>query len=240
MSKIRNKVDVSLPDWTTQLRAIGMSDKSIKDMTFRPGDHDFFIAMNDTFQQAITAEMKILIEDALKAANTGVCKEVTNIVTEHTTQVGETYVNMMRAIEGLDRTVKKIDANMNKLNERQLKTEERITKEEFEIKVIKDRLDRKKERIDRIEKLMTENQLAILEKIGDLEHDTRELAMALDTDTTKANKAYRLKKYIVLILIAIIATTLITFFSLFQHGRNTKKMMEKVKIENPKVFIPKP
>ena len=239
MNKLRNKVDVALPDWAAQLRAIGMSDKSIKDMTFHPGDHDFFIAMNDTFQQALTAEMKLMIEDALKAANTGVCKEVTEIVTEHTTQVGETYVNMMRAIEGLDRTIKKIDVNVNKLNERQTKTEERITKEEVEIKIIKERLDRKKERIDRIEKLMTENQLAILEKIGELEHDTRELALALDTDTTLANRKYRLKKYIIIILIAIGLSTAITFFALVQHGKNTKKLMDKVKIENPKVFIPK-
>ena len=239
MNKLRNKVDVALPDWAAQLRAIGMSDKSIKDMTFHPGDHDFFIAMNDTFQQALTADMKILIEDAMKAANTGVCKEVTEIVTEHTTQVGETYINMMRAIEGLDRTIKKIDVNVNKLNDRQTKTEDRITKEEVEIKIIKERLDRKKERIDRIEKMMTENQLAILEKIGELEHDTRELAMALDTDTTNANRKYRMKRYIVLTLIAITISTMVMFITLVQHGRKTKQLMEKVKIENPNVFIPK-
>lgn len=223
MGRNKNKVDIPLPDWATQLRAMGMSDKSIKDMTFHPGDHDFFIAMNETFQDALTGEMKIMIEDALKAANTAVCKEVTKIVTDHTNQVGETYIVMMKAIEGLDKTTKRIEQTVMSLNERQSKTEERITKEEVEIKIIKERLDRKKERLDRIEKMMLQRDAELLEKIGDLEHDTAEIASALGLDPVKirTNRKVRILKYVAIVAIAVAISAAMIYFAIREHAVKT-------------------
>lgn len=96
------------PDFVQQLVSIGMSKKSIEDMTFHPGDHEFFVKMNDTFQDALRKDMTKLVAEALLSANTVICEQVSKLLADQSKEVGEAYVNMMRAIEGVADDLKEV------------------------------------------------------------------------------------------------------------------------------------
>jgi hypothetical protein len=161
----RKTIELSEPDWNAQLRGMGMSDKSIKDMTFRPGDHDFFIAMNDVFQDALTKEMKILVHDVLVKSNKSVCTNVSKMLVSHTKEVGDTYAEMMKAMERIANDINDISTD---------------------IRLIKDDISSIKDRLTIIEGKVASDQIRIenLENMARNDHarydrDIRELQIIL-------------------------------------------------------------
>jgi uncharacterized membrane protein YheB (UPF0754 family) len=95
-AKKQNKKE---PTWHDQLVNIGMSERSIADMTFKPGDHEFFVKMNDTFKDALKTEMKELVGELLVESNNAVCKDIAEIVVAQNNKMSMVITEIMNGME---------------------------------------------------------------------------------------------------------------------------------------------
>lgn len=158
----RKTIELAKPDWNTQLKNIGMSEKSIKDMTFRPGDHEFFVKMNDTFQEAITKEMKLLVHDVLVKSNKAVCSNVSKMLVSHTKEVGDTYAEMMKAMERIALNIQDISDDIREIKGDISSIKDRLTI--IEGKVASDQV-----RIEQLEKVAKEDHARYDKDIRELQ-----------------------------------------------------------------------
>jgi hypothetical protein len=105
------------PTWHDQLVDIGMSEKSISDMTFKPGDHEFFLKMNDTFKEALTSD----IVDILEKNNETINKDIAEIIITQNERWSTVISGIMKGIEQVGISVIEVKtdvANMKVENDR--------------------------------------------------------------------------------------------------------------------------
>jgi hypothetical protein len=105
------------PTWHDQLVDIGMSEKSISDMTFKPGDHEFFLKMNDTFKDALTSD----IVDILEKNNETINKDIAEIIITQNERWSTVISGIMKGIEQVGISVIEVKtdvANMKVENDR--------------------------------------------------------------------------------------------------------------------------
>lgn len=105
------KTNLPEPTWKDQLHAYGMSDKSIENMTFKQGDHDFFIKMNDTFQDSLKTD----IVDLLTENNDIVRKEIAEIIITQNERWGSVITEVMKGIDKVSNSVDKMKEEMTRI-----------------------------------------------------------------------------------------------------------------------------
>jgi hypothetical protein len=96
------------PTWKEQLHAYGMSDKSIENMTFKQGDHDFFVKMNNTFQDALKDDIKEFLEEQSESIR----KDVAEIVITQNERWGAVITEVMRGIDSVSKSVAEMKKEM--------------------------------------------------------------------------------------------------------------------------------
>jgi hypothetical protein len=96
------------PTWNDQLINMGMSQKSIDDMTFHPGDHDFFLAMNETFKDALTADIVEILENNNETIN----KDIAEIIITQNERFSTVISEIMKAIERVSVSIKEVKTDM--------------------------------------------------------------------------------------------------------------------------------
>lgn len=101
---MRKKEKSTEPTWNAQLINIGMSQKSINDMTFKPGDHEFFIKMNDTFKDALTTD----IVDILERNNETINKDIAEIIITQNERWSGVITEVMRGIENVGKSIREV------------------------------------------------------------------------------------------------------------------------------------
>ena len=105
---MRKKEKSTEPTWNAQLVNIGMSQQSINDMTFKPGDHDFFIKMNDTFKESLTAD----IVDILEKNNEVINKDLAEIIVTQNERWSGVITEVMRGIEDVGKSIREVKTDM--------------------------------------------------------------------------------------------------------------------------------
>ena len=105
---MRKKEKSTEPTWNAQLVNIGMSQQSINDMTFKPGDHDFFIKMNDTFKDALTRD----IVDILEKNNEVINKDLAEIIVTQNERWSGVITEVMRGIEDVGKSIREVKTDM--------------------------------------------------------------------------------------------------------------------------------
>jgi len=105
---MRKKEKSTEPTWHDQLVNIGMSEKSISDMTFKPGDHEFFLKMNDTFKSALTYDIVEILEENNKTIN----KDIAEIIITQNDRFSTVITEIMKAIESVSVSIKEVKTDM--------------------------------------------------------------------------------------------------------------------------------
>ena len=108
-----NKKNLPEPTWKDQLHAYGMSDKSIENMTFKQGDHDFFVKMNNTFQDALKEDIKEFLEQQSESIR----KDVAEIVITQNERWGGVITEVMKGIDSVAKSVAEMKKEMVKMKE---------------------------------------------------------------------------------------------------------------------------
>jgi hypothetical protein len=109
----RKEIKVKDPDFVNQLLDIGMSERSIQDMTFTPGDHQFLVKLMTTRDDALLADVKKSLEVSLKENDNQICKDVSEIVIAQNRKISDGFIEVMKAVEGIASDLKDVKSDIS-------------------------------------------------------------------------------------------------------------------------------
>ena len=250
MAKNRKYAEGEVPEPTfdKQMEAYSEEDTNADDPIFSSAYHKFMANLLKTRDAAVKNELieevgKLFIEN-----NKTILGSISDLLTEQTASVGRVVGEVMTAIEGLDKKLSQVEiANSNEhasimtelsdLKTRQDNADEKIKKEDIEIKFIQkqlkdhtERFELKKKRIDGLEKEVVKREREILARIKAIDDEIHgEVPLTVF-------RTYRLEKWIVFFILAILISTFITFLSIRSHAKQIKEAGRNghIQIENTK------
>jgi len=222
------------PTFDKQMEAYSEEESNADDPIFSSAYHKFMANLLKTRDAAVKDELieevgKLFIEN-----NKTILGSINELLTTQTATVGSVVGEVMTAIEGLNKKLSQVEiANRNEhasimtelsdLKLRQDNADEKIKKEQLELSMLKrqveehdKRFELKKKRIESLEKAVTAREKEILAKIQSIDDEIHgEIPISLA-------KGYRIEKYIIAILVAVLLSTMITFFVVRKHARDVK------------------
>jgi len=238
--------EVPEPTFDVQMEAYSEEESNADDPIFSSAYHKFMANLLKNRDAAVKDELieevgKLFIEN-----NKTILDSIEASFTAQTATVGRVVGEVMIAIEGLDKKLVQVEKLNRKehdeimtvlsdLKSRQDSADEKIKKEELELKYLKkqldehsDRLNLKKKRIDALEKAIKNGEKDILIKIKSIDDEIHgEVPLRIF-------KTYYLEKWILAIILAVLASSIITFFSIRNHSKQVKAAGQNgnVKIES--------
>jgi hypothetical protein len=250
MAKNRKYAEGEVPEPTfdKQMEAYSEEDTNADDPIFSSAYHKFMANLLKTRDAAVKDELTEEIGKLFIENNKTILGSIGDLLTEQTASVGRVVGEVMVAIEGLDKKLSQVElANRNEhanimteltdLKTRQDTTDEKIRKEELELKYLKkqieehkERFELKKKRIDSLERSVAKREKDILEKIKSIDDEIHgEMPITIFC-------TYKLEKWIMFFILAVLVSTLITFFSIRSHSKQIKAAGQNgnIQIENIK------
>ena len=240
--------EVPEPTFDKQMEAYSEEDTNADDPIFSSAYHKFMANLLKTRDAAVKDELigevgKLLIEH-----NDTLLGTINETMRSQTETVGRVVGEVMIAIDSFGKELHKMESSnrtehdsimkvLSDLKTRQDVSDAKLKKEELELKYLRkqveehsDRFEFKKKRIDALEKLVEKREKEILAKIKSIDDEIHgEIPI-------KLARGYKIEKYMIAILIAVLLSTLITFFVVRKHVRDVKATGHNgnVPIENTK------
>jgi hypothetical protein len=240
--------EVPEPTFDKQLETYSEEESNADDPIFSSAYHKFMANLLKTRDAAVKDELIEEIGELFIKNNKTILDQIDYLLTKQTATVGSVVGEVMVAIESLDiklESVEKLNgkehdeimAVLTDLKTRQDTVDEKIKKEQLELgllqKHVEDhdkRFELKKKRIDGLEEEIIKKEKEILEKIKSIDDEIHgEIPL-------KLSRGYKIEKYITAILIAVLISTLITFFIVRKHAKDVKAAGRNgnIHIENTK------
>lgn len=238
--------EVPEPTFDKQMEAYSEEESNADDPIFSSAYHKFMANLLKTRDAAVKDELieevgKLFIEN-----NKTILNSIDESFSAQTATVGRVVGEVMVAIEGLDNKLAQVEKLNRKehdeimtvlsaLKSRQDSVDEKIRKEEHEVKYLKkqieehnERFEFKKKRIDALEKSVTKREKIILDKIKGIDDEIHgEMPI-------KIFKTYYLEKWLLAFILAVLVSSIVTFFAIRKHVNDVKASGRNgnIKIEN--------
>lgn len=240
------KEDLGEPTFDKQLEDYAANSTESDDPIFSGRFFNFMDALltkrDAAFKVAMIKEVKLLMLDY----NSQVKSTISELLTTQTKTVGNVVGEVMVGIETLDKKLNNVEITnrsehteimtaLADLKIRQDNADDKLKREEVELKILKARADEhekrlnfKKKRMDSFEKDVSKREKQILEKIKSIDD------LIHGEVPVKVFKTYNLEKWILAFILAVLVSTLITFYSIRKHAKQVIDSGHNgnIKIEN--------
>jgi hypothetical protein len=222
------------PTFDKQMETYSEGETNADDPIFSSVYHKFMSNLLKTRDAAVKDELieevgKLFIEN-----NKTILGSIDELLITQVATVGRVVGEVMVAIEGLDKKLNQVEitnrsehssimTELTDLKIRQDSADEKIKKEQLELSMLKRQVEEhdklfelKKKRIESLERAVTAREKEILSKIQSIDDEIHgEIPIRLA-------KWYKIEKYMIAILVAVLLSTLITFFVVRKHARDIK------------------
>lgn len=240
--------EVPEPTFDKQMEAYSEEETNVDDPIFSSAYHKFMSNLLKTRDAAVKDELieevgKLFIEN-----NKTILDSIDSSFSAQTATVGRVVGEVMIAIESLNSKLTQVEKLNRKehdeimtvlgdLKTRQETADAKIKKEELELRYLKkqieehsERFEFKKKRIDGIEKEVIKKEKEILARIKSIDDEIHgEVPLTIF-------RTYKLEKWIIFFILAVLVSSLITFFSIRSHSKQVKAAGHNgnIQIENIK------
>jgi len=238
--------EVPEPTFDKQMEAYSEEETNADDPIFSSAYHKFMANLLKTRDAAVKDELieevgKLFIEN-----NKTILGSIDGLLSTQTATVGRVVGEVMVAIEGLDTKLSQVEKLNRKehdeimialsdLKTRQDSADAKIKKEDLELKYLRkqieehsERFEFKKKRIDVLEKSVERREKEILAKIKSIDDEIHgEIPI-------KIFKTYYLEKWLLAFILAVLVSSIVTFFAIRKHVNDVKASGRNgnIKIEN--------
>lgn len=242
------KEDLGEPTLDKQMEDYAAESEEQDDPIFSGKFFNFMNGLLTKRDKAFRIEMVKEVKTLMTEYNSEVKVTIHDLLTAQTKSVGSVVGEVMIAIESLEKKLGQIELSnrtehdgiitaIADLKTRQDNADEKLKKEELELKLLKTQVadhskkfETKKIRIDKLEKAIKEREQEILSKIKAIDDEIHG-----DVPVT-VFKSYKIEKWILAMIFAVLVSSLITFFSIRHHAQDVKAAGHNgnIKIENTK------
>ena len=240
--------EVPEPTFDKQMEAYSEEDTNADDPIFSSAYHKFMANLLKTRDAAVKNELIEEVGKLLIEHNDTLLGTINETMRSQTATVGRVVGEVMIAIDSFGKELHKMESSnrtehdsimkvLTDLKTRQDTADEKIRKEELELKYLKkqieehkERFELKKKRIDSLEKSVEKREKEIFAKIKSIDDEIHgEVPLTIF-------RTYRLEKWIIFFILAVLVSTLITFLSIRSHAKQVKAAgyNGNVPIENTK------
>jgi len=240
--------EVPEPTFDKQMETYSEEESNADDPIFSSAYHKFMANLLKTRDAAVKNELIEEVGKLLIEHNDTLLGTINETMQSQTATVGRVVEEVMIAIDSFGKELHKMESSnrtehdsimkvLSDLKTRQDTADEKIRKEELELKYLKkqieehkERFELKKKRIDALEKSVEKREKEIFAKIRSIDDEIHgEMPLTIF-------RTYKLEKWIIFFILAVLISTLITFLSIRSHSKQVKAAGHNgnVPIENTK------
>lgn len=139
-------------DYIDKLKAIGMSDRSIPDVTFTFADYQCLERLMNIRDITVEDDLKKYLRNLYEQDNETMCKNIAEIVSSQNKLLFDTLKSQSEAIKGIAEDSTETRKDIKLINERLTIIEKRTELNETTVKGLDERLTADKKKIEELEK----------------------------------------------------------------------------------------